>query len=176
MDIPVTTISERIRRHKPEDESKLGFGNYITNHMFLLDHEGDKGWRNPRIVPYGPLSIYPDAMILHYAQEVFEGMKAYRGPKGEIALFRPDENFKRLKQSCERMCIPPVSEDVFFEGIKSLVQLEKDWVPYSPGTSLYIRPNIIATQCSIPVHRLRNIFFTSSRSRLRLTTHRGSLR
>lgn len=129
---------------KPKDESKLGFGKIFTDHMFIMNYKTGKGWHDPRIVPYGPISLDPSAMCFHYGQEVFEGMKAYRSADGCIRLFRPEENFKRLNVSNERLVIPPIDEDFALEALKKLIEMEKDWVPSAEGTSLYIRPFIIA--------------------------------
>lgn len=137
---------------KPAADAQMGFGQIFTDHMFIMDYETGKGWYDPRIVPYGPLDLMPSAMCLHYGQTVFEGMKAYRSEEGEILLFRPDENFKRLNVSNQRLCIPPVDEEFCVEAVKKLVELEKDWVPSAPGTSLYIRPFIIATDPVLGVH------------------------
>ena len=145
MEIPVTSPRPYMMRQKIEDESKLGFGQYFSNHMFLLNYDRENGWQNPRIEPYGPFSLDPAAVILHYGQEVFEGLKAYN-TNGEISLFRPMENIKRMSRSCERLCIPAYPEDLVFAAMKKLVMLDKDWVPTSPGTSLYVRPTVIATE------------------------------
>ena len=145
MEIPVTNPRPYMMRKKPEDESKLGFGQYFSNHMFLMDFNREKGWHDPRIVPYGPFSMDPASVVLHYAQEVFEGLKAYN-TKGQISLFRPMENIKRMSRSCDRICIPAYPEDVVYEGMKKLVMIDREWVPSAPGTSLYIRPTIIATE------------------------------
>ncbi len=145
MDIPVTSPRPYLMRRKPEDESKLGFGQFFSNHMFLLDFNREKGWHDARIVPYGPFSMDPASVVLHYAQEVFEGLKAYN-TKGEIGLFRPMENIKRMSRSCNRMCIPAFPEDLVYEALKKLVMMDRDWVPTASGTSLYIRPTVIATE------------------------------
>ena len=131
-------------KEKPTDESKLGFGRIFTDHMFLMNYDAGEGWHNPRIVPYGPIELDPSAMVLHYGQEVFEGLKAYRNVKGGINLFRPDKNMARLNVSNERLCIPQIDEEFCVEAIKKLVEVEQDWVPHQEGTSLYIRPFIIA--------------------------------
>jgi len=146
MDIPVTLVRPGLARQKPADESKLGFGIYFSNHMFLLDYNAKAGWHEPRIVPYGPLIMDPAATILHYGQEAFDGHKAYRGPNGEVALFRARDNLARLSRTCARMCIPAYPEDLAHEAMKKLIQIDKDWVPSAPGTSLYVRPIIIATE------------------------------
>ena len=130
----------------------IPFGVITTDHLFLMNYEPEKGWHNPRIVPYAPFQIDPACMVLHYAQEIFEGMKAYRDTQGKIRLFRPEENFKRMNSSCERMSIPTVDVDFCVEAVKELVTLEKDWVPSAPNTSLYIRPVIFATDNHIGVH------------------------
>ena len=128
---------------KPADD-KLGFGSIFTDHMFNMDYDPENGWHNPRIEPYGPISMDPATMVLHYGQEVFEGLKAYRKPDGSIQLFRPLENIRRMNRSCSRLCIPEVDETVMLKAMKALIDLERDWVPSSPGTSLYIRPTVIA--------------------------------
>ena len=131
-------------KQKPTDESKLGFGHIFTDHMFMMDYDTGKGWHDARIVPYGPLSIYPSSMCLHYGQTVFEGLKAYRTADGSIQFFRPDENFKRLNVSNERLVIPQINEQDCLQALHTLVSIDKDWVPHTEGTSLYIRPFIIA--------------------------------
>ncbi|NLU52596.1 MAG: branched-chain amino acid aminotransferase [Clostridiaceae bacterium] len=129
---------------KPDPEN-LGFGNIFSDHMFIMDYTDGKGWHNPRIVPYGPIAYEPSIMVFHYGQSIFEGLKAYRISDEQVVLFRPDENMKRLNKSCDRMCIPRVDEEFAIEAMKKLISIDKDWVPNAPGTSLYIRPFIIAT-------------------------------
>lgn len=136
---------------KPQGPN-IPFGTIFTDHMFLMNYETGKGWHDPRIVPYAPFQIDPACMVLHYAQEIFEGLKAYRGVDGVIRLFRPEENFKRMNTSCERMCIPQVDVDFCVQALKQLVELEQDWVPSAPDTSLYIRPYIFATDIHVGVH------------------------
>lgn len=130
---------------KPAADAKLGFGQIFTDHMFVMDYEEGKGWIDPRIVPYAPLSLDPSAMVFHYGQAIFEGLKAYRTPDGAISLFRPRLNFERVNSSNARMVIPQIDPDFCVHALKQLVRLEADWVPSAPGTSLYIRPFIIAT-------------------------------
>ena len=156
MEIKINKTAEP--KNKP-DQKNLGFGKYFTDHMFLLNYETGKGWHEPRVVPYGPLHLDPSTMVFHYAQEVFEGMKAYRTPAGEIQLFRPYDNARRMNDSCERLCIPPVPEDMFVEGVKALVRTDADWVPAEPETSLYIRPFVIATDASLGVHASHTYIF-----------------
>ena len=138
-------------KQKP-DENHLVFGHEFTDHMFLMDWNKEQGWHDPRIVPYGPLSLSPACNCLHYGQETFEGMKAYRSPDGSIRLFRPEENFKRLNNSNERLSMPQLDVDFALKALKTLVALDADWVPHKPGTSLYIRPFVIATEPSLGAH------------------------
>lgn len=131
-------------KSKPEDESNLGFGKIFTDHMFIMDYDTGMGWHDARIVPYGNIELSPAAMCLHYGQEVFEGLKAYRTADGKIQLFRPEENFKRLNVSNERLVIPQIDVNFCLEALKKLIEIEADWVPHTDGASLYIRPFIIA--------------------------------
>lgn len=131
-------------KEKPSDESSLGFGKIFTDHMFIMDYETGKGWHDARIVPYGPLEMSPASMCLHYGQQVFEGLKAYRTADGKVQLFRPEENFKRLNSSNERLVIPQIDEEFALKCLIELIKVEKDWIPYTDGASLYIRPFIIA--------------------------------
>jgi branched-chain amino acid aminotransferase len=148
MEIPVTRATS-LKPHP--DESKLGFGLFFTDHMFNMDYDFDKGWHNPRIEPYGPLAVDPAMMVLHYGQSVYDGHKAYRTPTGAIQLFRPRDHIARINRSGPRLAIPQVDEALVLTAMKQLVALEKDWVPSAPGTALYIRPNIIATDCCLGV-------------------------
>lgn len=131
-------------KQKPADETKLGFGKIFTDYMFIMDYKTGEGWHDARIVPYGNLSLSPAALCLHYGQEVFEGMKAYRRADGGIQLFRPEENFKRLNSSNQRLVIPELPVETAMEGLMELLKIEKDWVPSTEGAALYIRPFIIA--------------------------------
>jgi branched-chain amino acid aminotransferase len=149
MDIKIEKTS--LHKTKP-DQNNLGFGKYFTDHMFVMDYNSKLGWHNPRIVPYGPLSLDPATTVFHYAQAVFEGLKAYKAKDGRILLFRPEKNMERLNVSNDRMCIPPVDVDFSVKAIKTLVKLDQDWVPTAEGTSLYIRPFIIATDPFLGVH------------------------
>lgn len=129
---------------KPEDD-KLGFGSIFTDHMFNMDYSQENGWHNLRIEPYGSIALDPSTMFLHYGQGIFEGLKAYRTGSGSIQLFRPRDNLKRMNRSADIMCIPRFDESQVFEALKALLREERQWVPKSFGTSLYIRPTIIAT-------------------------------
>lgn len=144
---------------KPADENHLPFGDLFTDHMFLMDYDDGQGWHDPRIVPYGPLPIDPAAMVLHYGQEVFEGLKAYKTQDGRILLFRPEENFKRMNVSNERLCIPPIDPAFMIEALSKLILVEKDWIPSLEGTSLYIRPFIIATDAHLGVRPSHHYYF-----------------
>lgn len=146
-------------KEKPQDQSKLGFGNYYTDHMFLMNYDEGQGWHDPRIVPYGPIALDPAAMCLHYGQEVFEGLKAYRTNDGRILLFRPDRNMARLNVSNDRLCIPPIDEEFAIEAVKKLVLVDKDWIPTEEGTSLYIRPFIFAVDAHVGVHPAHHLIF-----------------
>ncbi len=138
------TVSKAKELKASPDESSLGFGTILTDHMFKMDYDEENGWNNPRIEPYGPIQMDPANLTLHYAQTIFEGMKAYRTESGEIQLFRPTDNFKRFNQSARGLCIPPFDEEFALKALKELLTLEKRWVPSAPGTSLYVRPIIIA--------------------------------
>ena len=123
----------------------LPFGKFFSDHMFVMDYAEGKGWYDPRIVPYGPLELDPSAMVFHYAQEIFEGLKAYKSKDGHVRLFRPYKNFERMNVSAERLAIPALDADFCVEALKQLVELDRDWIPEQEGASLYIRPFIIAT-------------------------------
>ncbi len=146
-------------KEKPQNENALGFGSIFTDHMFVMNYDAGEGWHDARIVPYGPLSLDPAAMILHYGQEVFEGLKAYRTQDNRILLFRPQENFKRLNNSNERLCIPKMDEEFLLHALTTLLNVEKDWIPHQEGTSLYIRPFIIATDPKLGVHPAEHYLF-----------------
>lgn len=152
------TLSTALKQ-KPQDESQLGFGRIFTDHMFLMNYEKGKGWYDPRIVPYGDFSMDPASMVLHYGQAIFEGTKAYRRADGEIQLFRPQANMARMSSSAQRMCMPALDEEMALEGLKKLIEVEKDWVPHQEGTSLYIRPTMIALDVQLGVHASNKYLF-----------------
>jgi branched-chain amino acid aminotransferase len=161
-EIPVTKTANP--KAKPVSENSLGFGQLFTDHMFIMDYIEGQGWIEPRIVPYGPIEMEPSAMVLHYGQAIFEGLKAYRGPDGDIMLFRPRLNFERVNKSNERMVIPQVDPDFCVYALKELLKLEKDWVPSAPDTSLYVRPFIIAMDPFLgvrPAHHYRFMIILS---------------
>lgn len=150
LDIKITKTP--IYKDKPVDETTLGFGKIFTDHMFLMDYIAGQGWINPRIEPYHSFIIDPSCNVLHYAQEVFEGLKAYRTASNDIQMFRPDCNAERMQKSCDRLCMPQVEVEDFLQACKTLVEIDKDWVPHSPGTSLYVRPFMFATADGLGVH------------------------
>lgn len=149
-------VSER--KAKP-DWDHLGFGKYFTDHMFVMDYHQGKGWHDARIIPYQNLSLDPASMVFHYAQEMFEGLKAYRTPDGSVQLFRPDKNIERMNRTNERLCIPRLEPSDVLDALKALVSVEKEWVPVKEGTSLYIRPFIIATDVQLGVHPSKSYKF-----------------
>lgn len=130
---------------------ELQFGKVFTDHMFISDYKEGEGWTNKRIVPYEPISLDPGAIVLHYGQTVFEGLKAYKSENGTVRLFRPEQNMKRLNQSSNRISMPQFDETLALDALKQLLNVEKDWIPTAEGTSLYIRPFIIATEANLGV-------------------------
>lgn len=147
-------------KKKPDATTKLGFGKKFTDHMFTMIYKEGKGWHNAQIQPYSHIAFDPATTIFHYAQGIFEGLKAYKNEKDEILLFRPEENFKRLNASARRMCIPEIDEKFALQALSKLLEIEKDWIPTAEGTSLYIRPSIIATNVALGVHpSIEYLFF-----------------
>ncbi|MGI6560126.1 MAG: branched-chain amino acid aminotransferase [Saccharofermentanales bacterium] len=144
--IPSKNLKEKI-----QDESQLGFGQYFTDHMFIMNYHTGKGWHNPRIIPYQNINLDPSCLTFHYGQTVFEGLKAYRN-QDQILLFRPDENFKRMNLSSDRLCIPRFDEELVLRGLKKLIDIERDWVPHQSDSSLYIRPFVFADEFFLGVH------------------------
>jgi branched-chain amino acid aminotransferase len=138
-------------RQTPADET-LAFGKVFTDHMFLLDYTADKGWHDPRIVPYGPFSLDPATCVLHYGQAIFDGLKAFRGRDGQVRLFRLGDHARRLNRSGAYLCIPEIDPALIEESIRALVEIDQRWVPSLPGTSLYIRPTVISTEPFLGVH------------------------
>ena len=157
LDIKVTRTATP--KAKPADENHLGFGKIFTDHMFLMDYTEGEGWHDPRIVPYAPLPLDPATVVFHYAQEIFEGMKAYRTADGTVQLFRPDCNANRFQDSADRLCIPRIPADDFVQAVEALVDVDRDWVPYSDGASLYIRPFCFANDVGLGVHASKHYIF-----------------
>lgn len=144
---------------KPVDETKLGFGKVFTDHMLVMDYDTDLGWHDMRIEPYANFSMDPATVVYHYGQAIFEGMKCYPGEGKSIRLFRPRDNFVRMNTSALRMGIPGLDPDRCVGGLAQLLEVERDWVPGAEGTSLYIRPTIIATDVGLGVHASRTYKF-----------------
>ena len=142
-------------KQKP-DASTLGFGKYFTDHMFVMDYSPELGWHDAKIVPFGNLSLHPAATVFHYGAEIFEGLKAYKTPNGDIQLFRPTENIARMNNSAERICLPKLEPDFALEALKKFVDTEREWVPDADGTSLYLRPYLFGNDETLGVHTIQN--------------------
>lgn len=149
MNINITLTKEP--KAKFTDENSLGFGRIFTDHMFTMEYEEGKGWHNAQIRPYENFSLDPATVVFHYAQEIFEGLKAYKDDSGVVRLFRPERNFARLNDSCVRLCMPEINEQDALLALEKLLEVEKDWIPTKLGTSLYVRPFIIATDVHLGV-------------------------
>lgn len=154
--IPVTRTSTP--RPRPSEDA-LGFGKHFADHMLVVDYTEGQGWHDARIVPYGAIALEPAAAVLHYGQAMFEGLKAYRLADGRISLFRPDRNAHRMATGAARLSIPAIDEQLFVQGIAQLVATDADWVPSAPGTALYIRPTIIATEPFLGVRASKTYTF-----------------
>ena len=141
-----TIVIEKSESSKIEtiDFNNLDFGRVFSDHMLVCDYADGK-WQSPKITPYQPISLEPSSKIFHYGQSIFEGMKAYKDEQDDVFLFRPEDNCKRLNISAARLAMPELPEDYFMEGLKALLKLEKDWIPTSEGSALYIRPFMFAT-------------------------------
>ena len=154
----IRVVKATTHKTKPKD-SELGFGNVFTDHMFVADFQEEKGWYDPRVVPYGLLPLDPAAAVLHYAQAVFDGLKAFRGVDGKVRLFRPQKHVERLNNSAKHMCIPPLDPELALRSLVTLVGIERDWVPAAIGTSLYIRPTIIASEPFLGVRPAKSYIY-----------------
>ncbi len=159
MEIKVLPLPEEKKKTKFTNESTLGFGRLFTDRMLLAEWKVKEGWVDARIKPYEPFVLDPACLVFHYAQEIFEGLKAYKWNDGTIALFRPEMNARRFNLSAERLCMPTVPEELFVKGIAELVRLERDWIPGSEGTSLYIRPTMIAAEPVLGVKTSDHYYF-----------------
>ena len=148
-------ITETSNPAKKPDPSTLEFGTVFTDHMFIMEYTPEEGWHNARIVPFGNISLHPASTVLHYGEEIFEGLKAYRRPDGKVQLFRPIENMRRLNSSAERLCLPQIDEELSLEVLKAFVSHEKDWTPNEFGTSLYLRPFMFGNDESLGVHTVK---------------------
>ncbi len=159
MEIKIDKLKDEELKPLYKDPEQLGFGKIFTDYMFTMKHRIGEGWVEPKISPYAPFMIDPAAVVLHYSQEIFEGLKAYIAEDGRILLFRPDQNAKRMYGSAERMCMTPFPEEYFLESINTLVNLEKRWIPRAPGTSLYIRPALVGLGSALGVHPASEYLF-----------------
>jgi branched-chain amino acid aminotransferase len=144
-------------RPRPKDD-ELAFGKIFTDHMFLAEWDEGRGWHDARVVPYGPISLDPAACCLHYGQEAFEGMKAFRAKDGMV-VFRPRKHVERLARTARRLCMPEVPEEIFLGGLKALLREDRLWLPSAPGTSLYVRPFIFATEPFLGVRPAKQVLF-----------------
>ena len=156
MEIRITKTTQP--KSKP-DPATLSFGTVFSDHMFLMEYDGAEGWHDARIVPYAPIPLAPAAAVFHYGAEVFEGLKAYRTAEGKIQMFRPMENLKRMSDSAERITLPQFDQEFVLEAMRQLVELDQDWVPNAPGTSLYIRPFLFATDPDLSLHGISHAVF-----------------
>ena len=147
----------KVLKEKP-DFTKLGFGKYFTDHMFMMEYDGENGWHNARIVPFDYIPIHPASTVLHYGAEIFEGMKAYKTKDG-YQMFRPYENAKRMNDSAERLCLPTIPENDFVDAIVELINVDYAWIPDREGTSLYIRPFMFGNDEALGVHAVKRATF-----------------
>src|SRR5690606_37064593 len=156
--IKITVENIEDSRLPQVDFSNLKFGQFMSDHMLVANFDNGK-WENVKIVPYGDLSISPSMSALHYGQAIFEGIKAYKFPDGRVSIFRPDKNWERFNRSASRLCMPEVPQEIFLDGLKQLLSLDKDWVPNQEGTALYIRPFMFATEAALGVHPSKSYTF-----------------
>lgn len=138
-------------KNKPNENEEIEFGSVFTDHMFIMDYNSKMGWNNPRIIEYQPIVLDPSALVFHYGQSMFEGMKAYKTDDNRTLLFRPMKNIERANNSNRRICMPEIPEEDFLQAIEELVRLDEEWIPKKKGSSLYIRPFVIATEPSLNV-------------------------
>ena len=158
MDLHIEKVQESELKAKP-NEAKLGFGQIFTDHMFSMKYRQGKGWYDAQITRYQKFSMDPSAMVLHYGQAIFEGLKAYRGKDDQIYLFRPRANLERMNISAERMCMATIDVDDVLQALKTLITIDKDWVPKTLGSTLYIRPAMIATEAGLGVRPAKEYLF-----------------
>jgi branched-chain amino acid aminotransferase len=158
MSEPIRITRTTTKKERPKDKD-LAFGTVFTDHMFVANFEEEKGWYDPRIEPYAPLPLDPATAVLHYGQGLFEGLKAFRGRDGTIRLFRPDKHVERLNRTAHRMCIPALDPDLILKSWTTLVDVDRDWAPASVGTSLYIRPTVIASEAFLGVRPAREYLY-----------------
>ncbi len=158
LDISVVRCDSDKRKDKPDQEN-LGFGSYFTDHMFLMKWDRENGWHDAEICPYKNFSMDPAAMVYHYGQAIFEGLKAYKGTDEQIFMFRPEDNLERMNGSALRMCMPRIPVDKVLKAIKALVYLDRDWIPTGDGATLYLRPTMIAVEPALGVRPSSQYYF-----------------
>jgi len=158
LDISVCRCDSEKLKDKP-DQKNLGFGNFFTDHMFLMKWDRENGWHDAEICPYKNFSMDPAAMVYHYGQAIFEGLKAYKGEDGQIYMFRPEDNMERMNSSALRMCMPRIPVEKVLKGIKALVYLDRDWIPTGDGATLYLRPTMIAVEPALGVRPSEQYYF-----------------
>ncbi|WP_419176892.1 branched-chain amino acid aminotransferase [Desulfosediminicola sp.] len=158
LEVTLEKLADGKSKEKPSQD-KLGFGQHFTDHMFLMKWNRENGWHDAKICPYGDFTLDPAAVVFHYGQAIFEGMKAYKGDGGQVYLFRPEDNFERMNSSAIRMCMPRIPVDQVLKSLKALLYLEKNWIPESEGASLYIRPTMIGTEPFLGVRPSAEYYF-----------------
>ena len=158
LDVTVEKVQDEVKKTKPAQES-LGFGRHFTDHMFLMKWNRQEGWHDARICPYQPFNFDPAAVVFHYGQAIFEGLKAYKNPDGQIFLFRPEDNFERMNNSALRMCMPRLPVAKVIKSLKALLYLERDWIPTLEGATLYIRPTMIGVEPFLGVRPSEEYYF-----------------
>ncbi len=159
LEIRITEAKKADRRPRPPSEDKLGFGIFLSDHMLHVNYREGRGWHSPRIEPYGPLSVDPASLGLHYGQQIFDGLKAFRTQAGAVQLFRPREYLERMNRSAQRLCMPAVDVEFVLEALKELVRIDGDWVPLKRGAALYIRPVMLATEAALGVKVSKDYLF-----------------
>jgi branched-chain amino acid aminotransferase len=159
MDLDLDLVPPSRRKAKPAPDQDLPFGDIYTDHMLVVTYKEGQGWAKPRIVPFADICLSPAAIVIHYAQSLFEGLKCYRRADGGLQLFRPRDNFRRLNQGAERMCMPSIDSEVALESLRKLLHVEQDWVPCSHGSSLYVRPTLLATEPHLGVRPAREYLY-----------------
>ncbi|OGR05467.1 MAG: branched chain amino acid aminotransferase [Deltaproteobacteria bacterium RIFOXYD12_FULL_50_9] len=158
MDLMIEKAQPDDLREKP-DENNLGFGRYFTDHMFTMQYQEGQGWHEPVISRYHPFTVDPAAMVLHYGQAIFEGLKAYRGKDNRVYLFRPTANLARMNVSAARMCMPQIDVNQVLNALQELIRLDQEWVPKAKGATLYIRPTMVATEAGLGVRAAKQFMF-----------------
>jgi branched-chain amino acid aminotransferase len=149
MQLSIVPAKEGQRKPRPAPGARLEFGRQFTDHMFLMSYARDRGWQEPRIAPYGPLTLDPAALVFHYGQACFEGLKAYPTGDGQIHLFRAERHLARLNHSAQKLCMPSIDVAFVHDALRKLVALEREWMPKTQGASLYIRPTLISTEAGL---------------------------